>query len=223
MPILDDIMLRIHTVLIIGSYAVITLAFAVANCYLIVAGLRDRARVAQGTLGAELGAVSALVLARLGFFDGFSAGLVVAGFAGCILAGMLLALAACTLLPGGRRPDAGTPLSSGLAPSIGQDGILVEFDKSHRVLLYTSMVALFVGLVLGAVWADYSWGRPWGWDPKEVFALNTWLVYAILIHVGLVTRRRALWTSVLSVCGFATMQFNWWVVNFYIVGLHSYA
>ena len=50
-----------------------------------------------------------------------------------------------------------------------------------------------------------------------------WLVYAILIHVRFVTKKRALWTSILSVVGFAAMQFNWWVVNFYIVGLHSYA
>jgi ABC-type transport system involved in cytochrome c biogenesis permease subunit len=63
----------------------------------------------------------------------------------------------------------------------------------------------------------------WGWDPKEVFALNTWLVYAILIHVRLLVRNKGYWTAWLSLAGCGMMAFNWWVVNFYIVGLHSYA
>ena len=86
-----------------------------------------------------------------------------------------------------------------------------------------AFVMLFVGIILGAVWADYSWGRPWGWDPKEVFAMNTWLVYAILIHVRFVVKRRGLWTAWLSVAGCLMMAFNWCFVNFFIVGLHSYA
>jgi ABC-type transport system involved in cytochrome c biogenesis permease subunit len=73
------------------------------------------------------------------------------------------------------------------------------------------------------VWADFSWGRPWGWDPKETFALNTWLIYAVLLHVRYVVRNKGLWTAWLSIAGCAMMLFNWFVVNYYIVGLHSYA
>jgi len=109
------------------------------------------------------------------------------------------------------------------SPPREKTALLEALDQSHMILLQMATIALFVGLVLGAIWADYSWGRPWGWDPKEVFALVTWLFYAILIHVRFLVRRRALWTAVLSCAGFAAMQFNWWVVNFYIVGLHSYA
>ncbi len=220
MPILDDVMLRIHTVLIIGSYAVITLAFAVANCYLVVSAFRDRTIVAQATIGAELGAILCLIMARVGLLADFNAAGVLLCFGSFIVGGGLSLVGGCAAVLGSPGPASAT---MEVADWPIRSGVLAEFDLSHRVLLYTATVALFVGLVLGAVWADYSWGRPWGWDPKEVFALNTWLVYAILIHLRLVTRRRALWMSVLSVCGFATMQFNWWVVNFYIVGLHSYA
>lgn len=220
MPILDDIMLRIHTVLIIASYAVITLAYAVANCYLFVSAFRDCVKLAQGTIGAQAGAIACLVAAKLGVFDNTSAALFVAAMASATAGGALTGVGLCGLLRRGAAAEASGP-DAALFPV--RRTVLEEFDRSHRVLLYTAMVALFVGIVLGAVWADYSWGRPWGWDPKEVFALNTWLVYAILIHFPFVVRRKALATSVLSVVGFAAMQFNWWVVNFYIVGLHSYA
>jgi len=219
MPILDDIMLRIHTVLIISSYAVITLAFGVANCYLFVSAFRERSPLAQGTLGAQAGAIACLVLGKLGYMDALAPQWFLMAFAGLTGGGIFLARGLCGMLLGQRQ--AAPVLAAEGFPV--RAGVLEEFDLSHRVLLYTATVALFVGLVLGAIWADYSWGRPWGWDPKEVFALNTWLIYAILIHARFVTKQRALWTSVLSVFGFAAMQFNWWVVNFYIVGLHSYA
>lgn len=255
MPILDDAMLRIHTVLIIASYAVITLAYAVANCYLFVEAYRKGSLVARATIGAQIGIAACLICARLGFFEEWGPALFIAAMVGFTAAGKMLALAAFALVANKATPNligaaggmmqpqlatAGAPLESvrsggggGTNPYNADDldkrtdtsiaGILKDFDLCQRVLLYTATVALFVGIVLGAVWADYSWGRPWGWDPKEVFALNTWLIYAILIHMRFVTKRRALWTAVLSVIGFVVMQFNWWVVNFYIVGLHSYA
>lgn len=100
---------------------------------------------------------------------------------------------------------------------------LVDVDWMHLIILNIVFVLLFVGIILGAVWADYSWGRPWGWDPKEVFAMNTWLIYAILIHARFATRARGLTTAWLSIIGCLMMAFNWVFVNFYIVGLHSYA
>lgn len=100
---------------------------------------------------------------------------------------------------------------------------LNELDWCHLIVLNIIFVTLFVGTILGAVWADYSWGRPWGWDPKEVFALNTWIVYAILIHIRFIVKARGVWTAWLSLVGCAVMAFNWYVVNMHIVGLHSYA
>jgi ABC-type transport system involved in cytochrome c biogenesis permease subunit len=118
------------------------------------------------------------------------------------------------------------PILAGAAP--GDEGSplptwLHHADWCHLIILNMVVVMLFVGTILGAVWADYSWGRPWGWDPKEVFAMNTWIVYAILIHVRFITKNRGLWTAWLSVAGTAMMAFNWCFVNFFIVGLHSYA
>lgn len=102
-------------------------------------------------------------------------------------------------------------------------GWLLDFDYGQLILLNLVFVTLFVGVILGAVWADYSWGRPWGWDPKEVFAMNTWIIYAVLIHVRFIVKDRGLWTAWLSVIGCLMMIFNWVVVNLFIVGLHSYA
>lgn len=96
-------------------------------------------------------------------------------------------------------------------------------DGATMVLVELSFITLFVGTVMGAIWADHSWGRPWGWDPKEVFALNTFIIYLILVHVRFKVRDKGLWTAVLAVIGFEVMMFNWIVVNFVISGLHSYA
>jgi cytochrome c-type biogenesis protein CcsB len=96
-------------------------------------------------------------------------------------------------------------------------------DGATMVLIELSFVLLWAGIIMGAIWADHSWGRPWGWDPKEVFALNTFLVYLILVHVRIKSKDKGLWTAVLAVVGCAVMLFNWLVINFVISGLHSYA
>ncbi len=96
-------------------------------------------------------------------------------------------------------------------------------DGVTMVLMELAFVMLWAGIVMGAIWADHSWGRPWGWDPKEVFALNTFLVFLILVHVRLKVRDKGLWTAILAVIGFGVMVFNWGVINFIIAGLHSYA
>ncbi|MDG2030390.1 MAG: cytochrome c biogenesis protein CcsA [Phycisphaerales bacterium] len=96
-------------------------------------------------------------------------------------------------------------------------------DGVTMLLMELSFVLLWAGLVMGAIWADHSWGRPWGWDPKEVFALNTFLVFAVLVHVRLKVHDKGIWTAWLALIGAAVMLFNWIVINYVIVGLHSYA
>jgi cytochrome c-type biogenesis protein CcsB len=96
-------------------------------------------------------------------------------------------------------------------------------DGATMVLMELAFIMLWAGLVMGAIWADHSWGRPWGWDPKEVFALNTFIILALLVHVRLKVRDKGLWTALLALAGFGVMLFNWIVINFVIVGLHSYA
>ena len=101
--------------------------------------------------------------------------------------------------------------------------LLQRLDAANLVILQLAFWVLGAGIVFGAVWADMSWGRPWGWDPKETFALVTWIVYLVVLHVRLVTPHKAWWTAVLAFVGFFVMLFNWIGVNFFFVGLHSYA
>ncbi len=93
---------------------------------------------------------------------------------------------------------------------------------SYRALMFGT-VLLAAGTILGGVWADYSWGRFWGWDPKEVWALIALLAYMAVLHgryAGLVgTFAFPLWTVI---C-FSTVVMAWYGVNFVLgVGLHSY-
>src|SRR5690606_32014331 len=97
------------------------------------------------------------------------------------------------------------------------------FDGATMVLLELAFILLWTGTIMGAIWADHSWGRPWGWDPKEVFALNTFIIFVVLVHVRLKVKDKGLWTAWLAVLGCAVMIFNWTVINFVISGLHSYA
>jgi len=78
-----------------------------------------------------------------------------------------------------------------------------------------------VGIITGSVWAQVAWGRYWGWDPKETWALITWLIYAAVIHErirgGGVTKR----VAVLALIGLVSVLFTYFGVN-YLPGLHSY-
>jgi ABC-type transport system involved in cytochrome c biogenesis permease subunit len=105
----------------------------------------------------------------------------------------------------------------------GTTHFLATLDLCNLVVLQLAFWVLGCGIITGAIWADQSWGRPWGWDPKETFALVTWIVYLIVVHVRVATEHKAWWTAVLSIIGFAIMLFNWIGVNFVLVGLHSYA
>lgn len=96
-------------------------------------------------------------------------------------------------------------------------------DGTTMVMMEMSFILLWAGLVMGAIWADHSWGRPWGWDPKEVFALNTFIIFLLLVHVRLKVKDKGLWTALLAMLGAAVMLFNWIIINFAISGLHSYA
>jgi len=101
---------------------------------------------------------------------------------------------------------------------------LERIDAATIILLQMAFWVLGTGIVFGAIWADVSWGRPWGWDPKETFALVTWIVYLVIIHVRFITpKNRATVTAVLAVVGLLIMLFNWIGVNFFLAGLHSYA
>jgi len=78
------------------------------------------------------------------------------------------------------------------------------------------------GVTAGAIWAEASWGRYWGWDPKETWAFISWVVYAAYLHARAtpsISRRAAAW---IAVVGWATMLMNLFGVNIFFEGLHSY-
>lgn len=78
-------------------------------------------------------------------------------------------------------------------------------------------------LIVGPIWAEAAWGRYWGWDPKEVWALVSWVIYAAFLHARAtptVKRPVAAW---LAIIGWFTMMMNLFGVNFFFEGLHSYA
>jgi len=77
-------------------------------------------------------------------------------------------------------------------------------------------------LVTGAIWAKYAWSRAWGWDPKEVWALITWLVYLIYLHGKLLLNWKPNLLSAIAILGFMVMVFAFLGVNLVLSGLHSY-
>ena len=94
---------------------------------------------------------------------------------------------------------------------------------TFRLHAFAFPVFTFGALIAGPLWAEASWGRYWGWDPKEVWAFISWIVYAAYLHARAtpsVKRTTATWIALL---GFATMLMNLFGVNLFAGGLHSYA
>jgi ABC-type transport system involved in cytochrome c biogenesis permease subunit len=77
-------------------------------------------------------------------------------------------------------------------------------------------------LVFGAIWAETAWGSWWSWDPKETWALITWLIYTGYLHTRLSRKMRGGISAVLVIVGFVATLFTFFGVNFLLAGLHSY-
>lgn len=99
-----------------------------------------------------------------------------------------------------------------------------------QVLLYPAIFCLTAGIFIGAVWANLSWGRYWGWDPKETWALITMIVYACLLHWPLIKKPSAMSRRqseiayhIFSIVAFLFVLFTYFGVNRLLGGLHSYA
>ncbi|MBA8792878.1 cytochrome c-type biogenesis protein CcsB [Friedmanniella endophytica] len=75
----------------------------------------------------------------------------------------------------------------------------------------------------GAVWAEYAWGRYWGWDPKETWALVTWVIYACYLHARATAGWRGRNAAIIAIVGVAVFWFNFIGINLLVTGLHSYA
>ena len=78
-------------------------------------------------------------------------------------------------------------------------------------------------VIAGAIWAENAWGRYWGWDPKETWAFVTWVVYAAHLHARATAGWRGRAAAWLALLGYLALLFNFFGVNMWITGLHSYA
>lgn len=93
-----------------------------------------------------------------------------------------------------------------------------------QIILYPAIFLLAIGIFIGAIWANVSWGRYWGWDPKEVWALITMLVYALALHPrSLPWFHRTMFFHVFCITAFITVLITYFGVNFLLGGMHSYA
>ena len=99
-----------------------------------------------------------------------------------------------------------------------------ELTIINEMSLTVGLVLLTIGNFLGGQWANESWGRYWGWDPKETWALISIMIYAFVLHLRLVPGLRGKFVfNVFSVGAFASILMTYFGVNFYLAGLHSYA
>ncbi len=99
-----------------------------------------------------------------------------------------------------------------------------EITYINEMALTIGLVMLTIGNFLGGQWANESWGRYWGWDPKETWALISIMVYAFVIHARFVPSLRGKWIfNLMSIIAFYSIMMTYFGVNFYLTGLHSYA
>ena len=93
-----------------------------------------------------------------------------------------------------------------------------------QLFLYPAEFLLTAGIFIGAIWANISWGRYWGWDPKEVWALITMLIYAFAMHsTSFAWLRKPVHYHWFMVLAFLAVLITYFGVNFFLGGLHSYA
>ncbi len=108
-------------------------------------------------------------------------------------------------------------------------GYLAWLPASRRIDLLAYRFHAFAfplwtfAVAAGAVWAEYAWGRYWNWDPKETWALVTWVIYACYLHARSTAGWRGRRAALIALVGVASFWFNFIGVNLLVTGLHSYA
>jgi cytochrome c-type biogenesis protein CcsB len=104
------------------------------------------------------------------------------------------------------------------------DLMIKELTYSSEITLLAGLFMISIGTYLGGVWANESWGRYWGWDAKETWALVTILVYSFILHMRFIPGLRGLYAfNVATLFGWFSVLMTYFGVNYYLSGLHSYA
>ena len=104
-------------------------------------------------------------------------------------------------------------------------GVISELTYINELTLTIGLILATIGTFLGGIWANESWGRYWGWDAKETWALVIVLTYAVILHFRLIPGMRSRYIfNVAAVLGFSSVLMTFIGVNYYLSkGLHSYA
>lgn len=104
------------------------------------------------------------------------------------------------------------------------DRTILTLHTINEMAMILGLAMLTIGNFLGGVWANESWGRYWGWDPKETWALISIVVYIIVLHARFIPKGNNPYVfASLSVIAFYSILMTYFGVNFYLSGLHSYA
>lgn len=114
-------------------------------------------------------------------------------------------------------------ISATVQPLVKRSNLQLMDEITYRSVLIAFPVFTLGALIFAMIWAQEAWGRYWGWDPKEVWALITWLFYAAFLHLRLSKGWEGKKSAWLAVIGFTIIMFNLVVVNLILAGLHSYA
>ncbi|MEP1095579.1 MAG: cytochrome c biogenesis protein CcsA [Cyclobacteriaceae bacterium] len=102
--------------------------------------------------------------------------------------------------------------------------IVEELSIIVEMALMIGLVLIIIGNFLGGIWANESWGRYWGWDPKETWTLVAIITYSFILHMRMIPNMRSQFSfNFLSLIGFSTILMTYFGVNYYLSGLHSYA
>ncbi len=121
-----------------------------------------------------------------------------------------------------RQSEGGTP-SRGYLARVPELGVLDRV--AYRTHAFAFPIWTFAALIAGPIWAHYAWGRYWGWDPKEIWAFITWVVYAAYLHARATSGWKGRSAAIVALVGLATLWFNFVGINFFFGSgsQHSYA
>jgi cytochrome c-type biogenesis protein CcsB len=95
-------------------------------------------------------------------------------------------------------------------------------DLNYQALTF-GFPSLTLAIITGSVWADYAWGRYWGWDPKETWSLITWFLYAAMLHQRLTVGWRGRKAAIMAIAGFFSLLFTFLGVSLLLPGLHTFS
>lgn len=119
-------------------------------------------------------------------------------------------------------------VTNGLAPGPSA-AIAQRVPAADRLDLLAYRIHAFMfpiwtfAVIAGAIWAEAAWGRYWGWDPKETWAFITWVFYAAYLHARATVGWRGRKAAYIALAGYGAIIFNYFIVNIYVQGLHSYS